>query len=863
MERLGYSHAFVNWDVNLILFTLKGIYDQKFMQNYNMHGMGKTIPELHAMLKLAEKSIPKKTPAVLAIRQGQIQKPKSQARGKGKQRGKGKGKLAYDPKHKIPPPAKNEHPAKDTKCHYCIFTMELFSFPKSNSWIYDSGCGTHICNTIEGLRGYRKLNKGALDLYVPNGNTAAVKAIGSFDLILPSGMILLLYNFSKDNIVYFNAFPHDGIFETDMHNHMSNERFIYTCSNKKIKHNLDSTFLRHCRLSHINKKRIEKLQHDGLLESIDDESFDTCVSYISGKMERKPFTHVIKRADDLLGIIHSDVYGAFRTTSREGANYYVTFTDDFSRYGYPKKTMGYYFYYPLENKFFIARYAEFFKTRLIKQEASGSTVDFDEIQSEDAQPSENISLHQSEVELDSVEPQTDVIPVRRSARIAQDPERYGPEFKKWLEAINTEMQSMKDNQVWNLVDLPPNCKTVESKELFKKKTDMDGNIHTYEARLIAKGFTQTYGVDYEETFSPVADIKAIRILIAIAAYYDYEIWQMDHPRRVSKLQRSIYGLNQASKSRNKRFDEEIKTYGFTQNPDESCVYKRASGSIIVFLILYVDDILLMGNNISMLQDVKSWLGKCFAMKDLGEAAYILGIKIYRDRSRRLIGLSQNAYIDKILKRFKMDTSKRGTILMQPNVDLRKSQGPSTPTEVKRMKGIPYASAVGSIMYAVRCTRPDVAFSQNLTSRYQQNPGESHWTAMKNILKYLRNTKDMFLIYGGDSTTELGITCYTDASWETDRDDLRSQTGFVFVMNGGAVDWKSSKQSTTAMSSMEAEYIAAAEAAMEAIWIRKFISGLGVVPSIDKPMDMYCDNTGTDIQKGLKTKRTKTTKRDTE
>ncbi|GJY53850.1 hypothetical protein Tco_0445514 [Tanacetum coccineum] len=165
----------------------------------------------------------------------------------------------------------------------------------------------------------------------------------------------------------------------------------------------------------------------------------------------------------------------------------------------------------------------------------------------------------------------------------------------------------------------------------------------------------------------------------------------------------------------------------------------------------------------------------------------------------------------------MDTSKRGTILMQPNVvNLCKSQETSTPAEVKRMKGIPYALA---------------------------NPSESHWTAVKNILKYLRNTKDMFLIYGGDSTTELSVTCYTDASWETDQDDLRSHKGYVFVMNRGVVDWKSYKQSTTAMSSMEAEYIAAAEAAMEAIWIRKFIYGLGVVPSIDKPMDKYCDNTG--------------------
>nr|GEY11535.1 hypothetical protein [Tanacetum cinerariifolium] len=501
--------------------------------------------------------------------------------------------------------------------------------------------------------------------------------------------------------------------------------------------------------------------------------------------------------------------------------------------------MGYYFYYPLENKNCVARYAEFFETNLIKQETTGSIVDFDEIQSEDAQPSKNTSLHQHEVEHDTVEPQTDVIPIRRSARIPQEPERYSfyidakehelgdhgeppnyqaalsvHEFEKWLEAMNAEMQSMKDNQVWNLVDLPPNCKTVGSKWLFKKKTDMDGIIHTYKSRLVAKGFTQTYEVDYKEEFSPVANVKAIRILISITAYYDYDIWQIDVKTAFlnGHLNEDIYTV-QPEGIWNKRFDEEIKKYGFTQNPDKPCVYKRASGSIIVFLILYVDDILLMGNNIPMLQDVKSWLGKCFAKKDLGEAACILGIKIYQDRSRRSIGLSQNAYTDKILKQFKMDTSKRGTIPMQPNVYLRKSQGPFTLAEVKRMKGIPYASAVGSIMYAVRCTRPDVALSRNLTSRYQQNPGESHWTAIKNILKYLRNTKDMFLVYGGDSTTELGV-----------------------------VDWKSSKQSTTTMSSMEAKYIAATEAAMKAIWIRKFIYGLDVVPNIDKPMDMYCDNT---------------------
>ncbi|GKB83369.1 retrotransposon protein, putative, ty1-copia subclass [Tanacetum coccineum] len=314
---------------------------------------------------------------------------------------------------------------------------------------------------------------------------------------------------------------------------------------------------------------------------------------------------------------------------------------------------------------------------------------------------------------------------------------------------------------------------------------MDGAVHTFKSRLVAKGFTQTYGVDYKETFSPIADIRAIRILIAIAAFYDYEIWQMGvktaflnghlfeefymtqpegfvnpkYPNHLCKLERSIYGLKQASRQWNKRFDDEIKKFDFTQNRDEPCVYQKASGSYVTFLILYVDDILIMGNNIPMLQDIKSYLGRCFAMKDLGEAVYILGIKIYRDRSKRLISLCQSAYIEKILKIYYMENSKRGTIAMQDKLKLSKSDGASTPAEKRRMSNVPYALVVGSIMYVVRCTRPDVAFAQNITSQFQQNP--------------------------------------------------------------------------------DAKYIAAFDASKEVVWIRKFIYGLNVVPTIKE----HCDNTG--------------------
>ena len=205
-------------------------------------------------------------------------------------------------------------------------------------------------------------------------------------------------------------------------------------------------------------------------------------------------------------------------------------------------------------------------------------------------------------------------------------------------------------------------------------------------------------------------------MLAIVAFYDYEIWQMDvktaflngfleeelymmqpegfvDPKganKMCKLQRSINGLVQASRSWNKRFDSVIKAYGFIQTFGEACIYKKVSGSSVAFLILYVVDILLIGNDI-----------------DLGEAAYILGIKIYRDRSRRLIGLSQSTYLDKVLKKFKMDQAKKGFLPVLQGVKLSKTQCPTIAEDREKMKDVPYDSAIGSIMYAMMCTRPDV------------------------------------------------------------------------------------------------------------------------------------------------------------
>ncbi|GJW96600.1 retrotransposon protein, putative, ty1-copia subclass [Tanacetum coccineum] len=870
LERLGYVLP-QDLTVGLILNGLTKDF-ARFVRNYNMHNMGKTIGELSAMLIEYEKSLSKKaeTPQVIMIKGGKIQKSKKKslkAKDKGKANGKGNDKQVYISKPKNPKPSANEHPGKDDTYHHCkevghwkrncpVYLAELL---KKRSKL--------ALPVLQGFREERKLKQESLYLYVGNGVRAQIEAIGSYDLVLPNGLVICL-----DNCHYApsitRVIPSNGIYEIDMHDLVPNVNPIYNVSTKRAKRNLDSTYLWHCRLAHISKKRIEKLQQEGLLKSTDDELFDQCVSCLSGKMTRKSFPHRPERATDLLGIIHTYVCDPLRHVSRQGASYFITFTDDYSRYGYVyllkhkhevfetfkvfknevenqlgktinalrsdrcgkyisqefkdylkacgivqqltppytpqhnnvserrnqsasrilnmvptkkvdktpyelwygkilnlsylKETIGYYFYFPLENKIIVARYAEFLEKNLITQEVSGRAIDLEEIQDEDTSPSEITSEIPMEVEgFDP--PQEEVIPIRRSKRIHQAPNRL---------CLNVEAEEH------SLCDLnePTSYKAAMFDSESNKWIDAMNANNT-------KGYTQLYEVDYKETFSPVADIRAIRILISIAAFYNYEIWKINvktaflngyldediymvqhegfvdpnHPRKVCKVQISIYGLKQALRSWNKRFDEEIKKFGFDQNLDEPCIYQKASGSNVTFLILYVDDIIIMRNYILSLQSVKDYLRKCFAMKDLGEAAFILGIKIYRDRSKRLIGLGQNAYMDKILKRCKMDNSKRGYILMQERLDLNKTQGASTPKEVKRMQNVPYASAVRSIVYAVRCTRPDVAFT---------------------------NTKDMFLVYGGNSKAEHRVDCYC------------------------AVDWKGSKQSTTAMSATKAEYIAA-------------------------------------------------------
>ncbi|KAJ9538265.1 hypothetical protein OSB04_030998 [Centaurea solstitialis] len=437
--------------------------------------------------------------------------------------------------------------------------------------------------------------------------------------------------------------------------------------------------------------------------------------------------------------------------------------------------------------------------------------------------------------------------------------------QKWIDAMADEMKSMKDNDVWDLVELPKDAKPIGYKWIFKTKKDSNGNIERYKARLVAKGFTQKEGIDYKETFSPVSSKDSFRTIMALVAHYDLEVHQMDvktaflngnidetiymtQPENfalgdsksmVCRLKKSIYGLKQASRQWYLKFHQVITSFGYEVNLVEDCVYHKFSGSSVIFLILYVDDILIATNDLALLHDTKKFLAKHFEMKDLGDASFVLGIQILRDRSRGILRLSQRSYIDKVLDRFGMLDSKSGDTPIAKGDKFILKQCPKNELEIKEMQKIPYASAVGSLMYAQVCTRPDIAFIVGVLGRYLSNPGMDHWRAAKRVMRYLKKTRDYMLTYRKSDSLE--IVGYSDSDFGGCQDTGRSTLGYVYILAGGAISWKSVKQTLVASSTMAAEFVACYEASNHGIWLRNFVTGLRIVKGVERPLKLFCDN----------------------
>ena len=411
------------------------------------------------------------------------------------------------------------------------------------------------------------------------------------------------------------------------------------------------------------------------------------------------------------------------------------------------------------------------------------------------------------------------------------------EAEQWKEAANEEMKALETMNTWKLVPLPEGKKPVGCKWVFKVKNKPDGTVERFKARLVAKGYSQKPGIDFNETFAPVVRLNTLRSLLAYAVEKNLLIHQLDvntaflngnleeevymeqPPGYVTKgqehlvclLQRSLYGLKQSPRCWNATFCKYMKELGFTQLQSDCCIFKKDQP--LIFVALYVDDIIRIAKNDEVMQKTKRDLMVRFSMKDMGPLHHILGITCIQNDGN--LGLTQELYIDKLIQKYGLSGAKTVSTPFDPNVTLMKNDGIS-----KSVDKFQYQSLVGSLQYAALGTRPDIQFAVSSVAKYSSNPNQSHLTAALRILRYLKKTKHFVLWYQHSTDKLIG---FSDADYARDVDDRHSTSGYVFIFCNGAVSWYSGKQKSIITSTAQAEYVALSHASKEALFLRQLFT----------------------------------------
>ena len=429
--------------------------------------------------------------------------------------------------------------------------------------------------------------------------------------------------------------------------------------------------------------------------------------------------------------------------------------------------------------------------------------------------------------------------------------------QKWKEAADSEYESLMENDTWELVPLPPGRKTISCKWVFKVKHDENGKIDRFKGRLVAKGFLQRYGIDFEETFSPVVRFTSIRALLAFAVSRNMFIHQMDvvtaflngkldediymeqpegfvvrgKENLVCHLKKSLYGLKQSPRCWNLSLKEFMVSQGFEQSAADPCVFVRKINRHLTIVAVHVDDLILLTESEHEMINLKASLSARFKMKDMGKLHYCLGVNIKQENGSLM--LSQEQYINKILYKYKLQDCKPVSTPMDSNVKLVKNDGCS-----KSVDPTQYQSMVGSLIYAAIATRPDIAHAVNTLSKFNSSPTEGHLTAVKRVFRYLKGSIKLHLRYQSNGEEMEG---YSDADWAADSEDRRSTSGNAFLMSNGAISWTSRKQPTVALSTSEAEYIALCLATQECVWLRQLRKDLKI--NDPNPTTINEDNQG--------------------
>ena len=421
---------------------------------------------------------------------------------------------------------------------------------------------------------------------------------------------------------------------------------------------------------------------------------------------------------------------------------------------------------------------------------------------------------------------------------------------QWSAACDEEISSLAANGTWTLEEVPYGITPIPTKWVFKVKRDSVGNIERFKARLVAKGFRQKEGVNYFEVFAPVGKFQTFRALTAVVAARDLELHQVDiktaflygeldemvfieQPegyaegdagmacRVACRLHKAIYGLKQAPRVWHATLHAFLTDLGYAASAADPGFYTSLIDDERVYILAYVDDLLISSASMEAIDYFKTKVFERFKARDLGEAELYLGIKIQRDRGSRVLMLSQGLMAEELVAKYGLTDGKTKTTPLTPATKLSNEGDPLDTEEYT------YSQLVGSLMYLSVCTRPDISFTVGALARYMSCPTTVHWQAAKGVLRYLAGTINFGLVFGGDSSSGLDLVGYCDADFAGDLDTRHSTGGLVFLLNGAAITWQSKKQPTIAASTTEAEYMVAAAATKEGLWLRQLMHDLDV------------------------------------
>lgn len=431
--------------------------------------------------------------------------------------------------------------------------------------------------------------------------------------------------------------------------------------------------------------------------------------------------------------------------------------------------------------------------------------------------------------------------------------------EQWYEAMRSEMSSLMQNGTWSLVELPMGRKPIETKWVFTLKKDENGRIERYKARLVAKGCSQKFGIDYNDTFSPVVRYMTIRLVLALAVQWKMHLHQIDissaylnsdlhheiyirqpekfvsrkYPNKVLKLHKALYGLKQSGREWYGRLDQVLKSIGFERSENDPCLYKATMNDTLVLVAVYVDDLLIGCADESQVMLVKKLISEEFPVTDKGLLHHYLGIEIERDGVTGPIKICQPQYIKELLKEYGMQDCKPVATPLEAN-----HQVICNDDNCESIDPQDYQSIIGALMYLAITTRPDIQHSVAKLAQRNSNPHAEHMQAAKRILRYLRGTINLKMVYQADKGKAEG---FVDADWGGNALDRKSYTGFMFFVGGSLVSWESRKQSCVALSSTEAEYMAMSDAAKEAIFFKRLLEEIGY--SSGEAVILNVDNQG--------------------